>query len=345
MRLVVDIPEGTLRRVRSLIEAGQFSDLSVFMLAAIENQLALEATSLDSPDADAFRLAVSTVTRAVSPPSQAVELLGIRGSTAASVVAPPSRTSSATADEAGWIWGLLNRLLPLKTAARVMANLTYHEPVSLSQARKKASAIASRLGARLLEVDRAESRSRESKLSIGFPVRKPADKSLGRYADHFVGRLRTSGEVSGGLFDLGFAGVMSNTTSDPAVGLTDQGWAFASLPNPVVDEGASRRGLSSAESEAYLQHVIASVPRERDCLRVLVKAMLDEAKTGDQLDVAVRSRFGTTLGQAEATTLRAGAIGRLVDLGVVDQTRAPSGTQWGLAEAGRSLWDRLRVEN
>src|SRR6266571_4955389 len=218
MRMVIDVPENTLRRVRALIEAGHFSDLSVFLLAAIENQVVLEESS---PGSSNLNSAVDesdhgVASRANGLQGQGIDLFIAPGTATRSVIAPPSRLSSATADQVGWIWGLLNRLLPLKAAARVLANLTSAGPVSLSDARKQAGSAASRLGARLLERDRLENRAREEKLAIGFPVRRPADKSLGRYVDHFVGRLRVSGEVTGGLFDLGFAGVLSDGGSDPA---------------------------------------------------------------------------------------------------------------------------------
>jgi len=83
------------------------------------------------------------------------------------------------------------------------------------------------------------------------------------------------------------------------------------------------------------------VPRERDCLRVLIEALRGKPRSSEQLDASVRGRFGSALGEAEATTLRAGAVGRFVDLGLVKQNRGPDGTVWGLSEVGESVWKRI----
>src|SRR5207253_10719967 len=125
------------------------------------------------------------------------------------------------------------------------------------------SRAAVRLGAWLATIDTDAGLAREERLATAFPVRNPADKSVARYADHFVGRLTSTGELRGGLFELGLAGVMRDGSGDPLIALTDVGWEFARLPNPVLEEAVKTRGLSRAEADAYVANAIHNVPRER----------------------------------------------------------------------------------
>ncbi len=335
MKVVLDVPEQALKKVQELVRSGRFSSVGVFLGAAIENQLALEdgpsrAIRVDFPsDAPRLREAISRGEARGSVP-----LLPVITPSENRPTASIPRSATLSVDETGWIWGLLNRLLPLKVAARVAAAASNDAPVSLSDLRKKASGAAVAIGRHLAVLDGDLGNGREERLSTGFPVRNP-DKSVARFADHFVGRVATSGEVRGGLFDLGLAGSVVGASDQDRVTLTKSGWEFALLPNPVLDGGEAKRGLSKDEASVYVTNAIRSVPREQDCLRTVLATVCSAPTTGPRLDSVIRAHFGNRIGPAEATTLRAGAVGRFLDLGLLTQRRGPGGAVFEASTFGR----------
>jgi hypothetical protein len=343
MRLVIDVAEPILQRVQELVKEGRFSDMNVFVATAIENQLSLESSPMAGSGLTA--LPQSHTSRSGSGPVKPDDpLLRALNGGAPGPTAPVSPTASLSTGEAGWIWGLLNRLLPLKVAARTAANMTRERSVSLNELRRDSSRAAARLGAWLAYIDKANSLSREDRLATAFPIRHPTDKSTARFADHFAGRLTSGGQLRGGLFELGLAGVVGQSSNDPEIALTQPGWLFARIPNPVLDQEAKERGLSQAEADVYLANAIHHVPREKDCLLTIVGALAAESRLAKELDEVIRKHFDGRVGEAEATTLRAGALGRLFDLGLLSQARTPQGARWDLSDRGREVSAQLEAK-
>lgn len=337
VRIVVDVPEQTVRRVQALIEAGRFQDMNVFVAAAVENQIVLESEPLGSSGLAHDRAARTR--RAPGIPD--IQFLRAADLPPSGATATSSPAAGLTVVEAGWIWGLVNRLLPLKVAVRVLAGLTEQGPEELKDLRKTSSAAAVDLGAWLAAVDRESGHRREERLSTAFPLRNPADKSVSRFADHFVGRITSTGEIRGALFELGLAGVTSERSPSPAVALTEAGWQFARISNPVLDEGSNARGLSKEESTVYVRNAVTHIPRERDCLRTVLSALRSGPRNTKALDKDIQRHLAPKVGGAEATTLRAGALGRFDDLGLAHEERTPEGGLWTLSERGREVLAEL----
>ena len=113
----------------------------------------------------------------------------------------------------------------------------------------------------------------------------------------------------------------------PRILLTEAGWHFAEMRNPILDEGKNGRQskFSIEEIEFLLAHIRSRVPAEAFAYKVVLEAISQGAKTPDKLDDAleeyVPKRDEKPFTRAFLTTQRAGVVSRMIDLGLVQRIR------------------------
>src|SRR5262249_13534175 len=142
---------------------------------------------------------------------------------------------------------------------------------------------ASDLADYLAELDSRLSLQREDSLALGFPsTGENADRSRLRYATQFVASMTKDGTPWGLLPSLGLAAV---TTDDGAkIQLTNVGWRFAVLENPVLDGGGGPDRFSPTETSFLLEHIASSVPNEDFAYRTILEAVRSGKVTPERLD-------------------------------------------------------------
>lgn len=268
-------------------------------------------------------LAADAITRLLGPGvgSEKARSNGI------SSYSPPNRVGTIGAptadrsDNAPWVWGMVNRVFPLKLVARVCATLSRDGGLSLNVAYRACADAAAQLAPRLTNDDLKASRRRNESRAVSLPSGPELDKSKVRFAQQFVGRRDANRGFGGGAFDLGILGIDEATA---LIAPTDLGWQFAMLRNPVLDETWLGVGnLSEEEKDFFLFSIVPSIPAERHAASTILRALALGPLSPDALGRSVFPRTSPGSSTVVANTARAGAFGRLLDVGAV--SREPQG--------------------
>jgi Arc/MetJ-type ribon-helix-helix transcriptional regulator len=290
MRLITDLPESVAARIRDLVFRGRYDSTQSFVLAAVENQLALEAAP------ESFGLeGVAESAALLQRPSAAPEVVG------------GGKGSERPLDP------MINRFFPVKLGARVLANLLLREQREnvLRRDLEAAAAQAAReYGLFLLDLDVKVGRRRWERLSTGLPVGPKERASKKRYVASFL-----CGDGEGALEALGLCARSANLVGEQVVGLTKAGADLALLESPLLDAGHYSAALSAAEVEFLREHVAGSVPGEAEAARVVLGVFREGAESQAVVLAAIGARYAVSGGALEQ--MAAGMLARLRELGAI----------------------------
>jgi len=355
--LCLDIDSTTKANLDELLKIGHYDDFSQAVCVAISNQLLLHQHARriggsfvvasndpapnspkesDSALVPAGQNAVK-IPRLFSTPAclpQGCELAAISGDAFVSgAVVPVDR----------WIFGQHNKLLPVKASCRALASMiTDNRGIQLARAASETASQAAELGVYLREIDEKHGLSRDESLAVAFPVSDSdaGDKARLRYANQFVGAVNKQGQLSGLLADLKLISLVPGR--DARIRLTQAGWEFAVLKNPVLDD-ISVSGSKFGEQEIgfLVDHIRSYVPAEDCAYRTILKACAEGANTPNKLDdylsKGVSPRDGSPFTNAFISTQRSGAISRMGDLGLVARKRDGIKVTYVVTETGHEF--------
>jgi hypothetical protein len=360
MILCINISERTKGELDRLLELGQYRDYSEAIEVAIANQALLHGNphlhgDLGHPaQSRSFenRVPNTNAAEVTQPKSGAQPIPAVftsRGEYMAKVkiAAFPSETveniREVSVDQ--WIFGQHNKLLPVKATCRALANLllrdpTHYEGVPLSKAASEIAGEAVLLGDLLHQSDRELKIYRDDVLAFAFPRSDSAnsDKSRLRFASQFVASLTNHGVLTGLPVDLKL--VNKDDSRSPKLLLTEAGWKFAQMSNPVLDGKIDRNSkkFSDEEVEFFVDHIKTHVPAESFAIRAVLNAIASGANTPDALDDALQQflpqRQDKPFTRAFLTTQRAGVISRLSDLGLLRRIRDGIKVVYAVTETG-----------
>jgi hypothetical protein len=344
MIICLSISQRTKDELDTLLKVGEFRDYSEAAAVAIANQLLLQSHGGTSVKAD--RLEASMSARSGegengkgpdarnSNSSRVPEFFSYLGTE----VAPPqlaeapsdsfAHGQAVTVDQ--WIFGQHNKLLPVKATCRAMARLIHTNAGRALGLAKTASEIASqavKLGDYLRHLDQISNVHRDDALSFAFPNSESpnGDKSRLRYANQFVVSATKQGTLSGLPVELKL--INRDLSNNSQVSLTEAGWLFAALQNPILDEGRDGRHskFSVEEIEFLLDHIRQHVPAEAFAFKVALEAIAQGAHAPEKLDDALAAylpqRPDKPFTRAFLTTQRAGVVSRMIELGLIRRVR------------------------
>ncbi|MCP6727585.1 MAG: hypothetical protein KJI69_06255 [Patescibacteria group bacterium] len=250
-----------------------------------------------------------------------------------------------------WIFGQYNKLLPVKANLRLMAHLLdqYREGIPLNELASVVFEIGPILGNYLWQVDLKNKHHRDSKLSIAFPIPgKKSEKSCARYINHFLARIDTKGQLSGLLVDLK---LIDKTGKDKALlTLTDVGWEFMMLSNPILDyyEENSKKKFSDEEKRLVLDHIVKFVPVENFAFQSILLAIKDKANTPDKMDSFLQKDLSLiqdgNVTKSFLASQRSGAISRMADLDLVIRKRDGVKVSYSITDSGREYMSNVNLE-
>jgi hypothetical protein len=247
-----------------------------------------------------------------------------------------------------WVFGQYNRLLPAKASCRALARKLASEPngLSLKEAALTIADAAVTLGATLKRHDEQHGIERDEWISTAFPIisaQWDRNKTVMRYANHFVAGTN-KGRLSGLLADLKLINQIE--ADEFRFALTEPGWRFALLPNPLLDGGQDdpRQKFFDNERELLLEHIVLHVPAERFAYTVILEAIDGVNYTPDKLD-SVLVRYLSESAQGAVTksftaSQRSGAISRMADLGLVARIRKGVNVTYAILRPGRDFLAR-----
>lgn len=239
-----------------------------------------------------------------------------------------------------WIFGQFNRFLPLKATCRGIANITQAEAPSGATLSAILSSIPSKatdLGNYLTICDNTQSLKRDDYISIAFPSYGPnKEKSELRFANQFVASVDKTGNLSGMPFEFGFINWIGESGSE--IALTEQGWSFSQLLNPVLDGNQKSPGqkFSKIELEFLIQHIISNIPPERLAYRSIIQGINKGHDTpvelGNFLEKDLSPNQRENYSDAFLSTQRSGVISRMIDLELINRVRKGKYVQYTITD-------------
>ena len=247
--------------------------------------------------------------------------------------------------------GYYNRLLPVKFVLRMLLALTVNsdsfeedgwnpergdETITLADLREVSWQTASYAKETLQLYDQLfESKGKiGAKISVGFPTKD--EKSKERFVSQFVGSRRKK-ELSGALFDMGFANIASFLgLSTEEVWFTHFGLRFALLENPVIDETEGWQdgdSFSEVEVDYLLAHFKQNVPAEWEFMVSIAEMIRDGTNDATKMNAALISQRDWN--RSKASVYRTGVLARMQELGLVDREKSGVQVTFVLTESGK----------
>ena len=254
--------------------------------------------------------------------------------------------------------GYYNRLLPVKFVLRMLVALTVNresfdneegwdisidDDVTLSELRESSWLSASYAKEYLQLYDQwSEAKGKTgAKISVGFPTKD--EKSKERFVSQFVGSRRKK-ELSGAIFDMGFAGISGIGSvfdsiggfTHEDIGFTQFGLQFAMLENPVIDEIEGWQDgdrFSEAEVDYLLVHFKQNVPVEWGFMVSIAEMIRDGTNNATKMNAALISQRDWN--RSKASVYRTGVLARMQELGLVDREKSGVEVTFVLTESGK----------
>jgi len=243
-----------------------------------------------------------------------------------------------------WIFGQYNKILPAKASCRALAALadSNDQEISFDDAIQHISEAAVELGDFLKGHDESNELKRGSALATAFPTSGDGqEKSRRRYANQFVAGTNKHGQLTGLLFDLKLINHADKAKS--RLMLTQPGWEFAKLQNPVLDRAQEEptQKFNEREQRLLLNHISLSVPMEDYAYRTILGIVSDGIDTPSEIDAELRDRAPISeskkgeLSDSFLSSQRSGAVSRMEDLGLVDRVRNGIRISYAITEMGQ----------
>jgi hypothetical protein len=338
--VTANISHVALAGIKALVESGKYLSFENFLEIAAFNQLALEksggadlkgvaATSrlggtnekklaLSRPkrrSAGRIKRQVYVLDKQQQESFEPIVAPFEKVKTNSPLPAPPA-ASSLESFEHQRIFGLVNRLLPLKLVCRwVLRNASSRSMwPGLSEINEALANDTARLGSLLELQDISKARKRDDCRATGLP-RQGNAPSKDRFLGQFVARVTRSGHVfPGAVCQYGLA-----TISVEALGLSSAGMIFAQIENPILDGrlDASEAGMSNEETQFLLRHIKETVPQEQADIDAILRAIASGSSTPTSLTQAVRPFFPAEWNDGEMQTHVSGLIGRMSELNLL----------------------------
>lgn len=325
--MVSDIRPELHRRAQELVPE-RYESLDELLNVALENQLVLEqgrGASQPRPDP-------SLATNDDDSPKQTE---WAENWDLAQSVEPEGLEAVRPPDAKRWtlpvLWGQVNRLLPIVAGTRVLGNMLHErdsDRISLTDWQDQATQVATALHAYLTVLDQESDRRRGDLWATGFPR---DDRGSGRrYANQFLGR--GSFKAPGAAEQLGFVSIKQDGVA--AVGITEAGIELSQLINPLLDRREASETISLQEAQCYLNLLDRQLPDERRFMTTVAE-LINETGSRAALEAAIEDRHPQW--RKYAGTLRAGAIGRLHDLGCLARTRKGTAVTYSLSPRAKEI--------
>jgi len=350
MKYVIDLPKALLEKIRGIIETGEYETINEFIITALENQITLEGSEIVEEDLFSSTLKMPKI----SPPQQVQKRdqkqlfswLTLPDNTNIKYYPTPDLNSLVWENSDYnklWLWGQINRLFPVKVGLRILAHMQQNENdyISLSKFKSKASKIARELGLQLKSIDGQLERKRDSLVSTGLPIGSDGEKSEARYKAHFLASIRSDNVLDGPMARLKFVNIKETDNEDYMIGLTEEGLNFTLIQNPILDENInSERTLSEDEIEFYLNHVKANVPEGLNPIQNILTIVKNGAKSVDEIDIEI-NKIKPKWSKSLVSTHRAGALGRMIELGLLKKAKKGIYVSYSLSDKGNYFLQSL----
>lgn len=333
--VVVNIKPTIFQEVEELLP-GRYESFDQFVEIALRNQTALERQEVGevSLAVDQSRIADEPSQRDSLPRQKAVgppkpDWRGLVRKVGADFELK-TRPATSPVDDKSVLWGQVNRFFPTVAGLRVLVSLLHKQDAAslpIGEWYETAADVAVRWGRHLERLDQAAGRKRGDLWATGFPSEDRA--SIRRYVSQFLG---TPTGTQGAAEQLRL--VVFQEPDATEVTLTPAGVQLASLENPVFDTSSPRTTFSVFETRFFLDQMQRVLPAEYRLMR-LVAELIENDADRSALNAELARRFPQW--SSFVSTMRAGVIGRLHDLGLLTRIRKAQRVEYAITDLARDL--------
>jgi hypothetical protein len=327
MKRLVDIEADLDLKIDEIIHSKGYKNFQQFASIALENQVLAEG---DSPNSWGLGKI-----QGQSYNTNHYESLFFRPTSDCKIIDSPKDDDLVD----NYLWGQYYRFLPVKLAVRVLMNLSTNYFPPYSEFIEAATSSAYTMRKTLTRIDNRKSSHFGDRVSAGFP--DGSEESIRRFRDHFlINWRRGSSKLDGMLARLKFARVVE-IEGEPRVGVTDVGRQFAVLYNSVLDDNRLP-SLSDEETSFLLKHIFRNIPIESEHLVIMLNLIKSGNNTRDTLNVTLREFYANLTVEANwsdnvVNTMRAGMIGRLQEMGLIERHKSGKYASYSITEQGDSI--------
>lgn len=353
MIVIFNVDSVSYKKIKDLIEKGAYSSIENFIEIAVLNQIQLESSNVttigkikecanaeetpDSKDKSRSHFSMQVNHQSLAVPK------GAKISTL-----PPIDLSDEIKNTP--VWGQINRFAPVKFALRLLLDQIVrsgNERIDL----KSFSAYVAEKGtvarSYIEKKDKAH-RVRGGELYVAFPKKDP--KSQQRFITFYVGKTPSGKWTDGVLTGLSFARIEQEEDGSILIGLTEAGKQFAYMHSTLIDEllvegKQIENSFSPDEVNFLLNHLRVFRPTEFEFLLSVLKFVREGFVTPTTLRSKVlkflqEKRFPGAISDKVANTMQVGAIGRLVEINLLEIKKDAQRSNYALTKDGETLLNR-----
>ena len=245
------------------------------------------------------------------------------------------------------IWGQVNRLAPAKLVLRMLLNnLASSDERSADLKRFSAETAERATEFRLFTKKRDKtSRIRGTELHVSFPKKTPSSQQ--RFLNYYVGKASLQKWTGSILTGLSLAKIEETNEGAIVIGLTEHGLKFAMLHSPLIDDffldgKQITSSFSNEEISFLIEHIKSTRPGEYDFLAFTLASVKrgtnTPTKLKDKIYEFLKSKdLGFQVSEKVANTMLVGAIGRLVEMGLLKIEKDAQKSKYLVSEKGEKL--------
>lgn len=350
MKYLADISQKQAKKIQKLIESDQYDSVAQFISVAVENQLYLEDSETKSISNDELIFDDLNVEKnSELTKFNLIKLSNIQ-SKPRTVYEPTFGqlvlSNEIKKEENTWLWGQINRVLPIKIGVRVLfRELDNRQWIDLDQFVEEATKEAARVGQLLRAYEDKNHKKRDEKISAGLP-NVSDEKSQIRYKSHFLTYCRKDRLLNGAMAIMRFANIQQNGGKGKhCIGLTKPGFEFAVLNNPALDMRNFEQSIDEQEAIFYLAHTKKYVISEHSAIMWILRKIDAGINERDALNKELKKDYGEIWEASDAVinTQRAGLMARMHELGLLNKKKNGIYVKYQLSEFGKSYLTKINV--
>lgn len=347
MRYVIDIPQNQASTIEDCIRDGKYKNFAQFIITAIENQIYIENSEIPE---EKSKVNFSIEDRGSN--KHALELdnesqIGLKKIMSQKKTVPmPNYLSlvnigDGLKEEHSWLWGQINRILPIKIGLRVLYNeLGSEEWIDLEEYREKAVEIAAEFGTKIRGYEDKKGKLRDQRITAGLPEREEFKSKL-RYKGQFLSFMRKDSKLDGAMSHLKFINLIKGEKGQILIGITEPGSKFAQIENSVMDNQNYEQSLTEKEIDFYLSHISKNIKCELSAIRWVLSKVSNGICSREAINEKLKSEYSSIwkVSDSVINTQRAGLMARMFELGLIDKEKIGITVKYIITKKGKNFSD------
>jgi hypothetical protein len=354
MRYLVEISQRQSEKIQDLIRRGLYINFAQFISTAIENQVYIEESNslfmknnqkirksskhpLIQGDPRIKKIEHPFFDMTIEISDYNIKLIDNHPKTVLMPAFEELSSYSGADEEQVWLWGQINKILPVKIGLRILYKLIgSNEWVDLEQYIDKSAKVAAVIGTFIRKYEEEKNKLRDEKISAGLPGSNEY-KSQMRYKTHFLVNRRSDGKLDGAMCFLRFVNISNDRKGNAMIGITEPGSKFAMLENPVIDKNDFESSLSLEEKNFYLDHIKRNVRGEYSSIIWLLNILSKDIHEREIINSEIKKTFGEIWKASDPVinTQRAGLMSRMFELDLIEKEKKGIRVSYNMSQYGR----------